>query len=168
MRRSPRSFCRDGGRSNLRSSSVEIGGALAAALLTFGFLMSAGCSMPGRGEPYSTQMHRAGPLEVTLENVDKDHVVVITTPTGGWRVSLDEARRASTGGVTGGAAGGAPGIAEAFITARRPSGMATQVLTPHRVTTDLPADTPLDVHVRVIDPGAPDRGPYETVTFRAE
>lgn len=125
----------------------------ALAATTLGGLHA--CSMPGLQEPYSTEMHEARGLELTLERFNDRHIVVVTTPTGGWRVSLDRTDRNG-------------GVGEAFITARRPGGMATQVLTPYRIETGLPADLPLDVHVRTVESGEAPKGPYASVAFRPE
>jgi len=129
--------------------------AFAASLL--GGMGVAGCQTSGGPTgPLTTEEKTLEDLRITLEERDGDHVVVVTTPSGGWRVEQDDSYATD-------------GKVEIFLTAFKPRGMYSQVLTPHRIQTDLDATKPIDVNLRVLERTvAEPTGPYKPVAFVAD
>jgi hypothetical protein len=87
-------------------------------------------------EPYT------GP-EIRVDTWGTEHRVILTAPTGGWRTTLDQVRRAD-------------GRHEVFVTATQPDPelMVTQALARHELETNVDSRTPIDVYARLVDHGA--------------
>ena len=104
-------------------------------------LIAAGCASDpggsgGSDAPLQSLVY-AGPA-VTIESHSPNHIIVVTTPTGGWSLIWDERADEAV-----------------YLTLRRPdsSFFHTQQLVPHRIGSGVPSGDPLAVHVRVLDHG---------------
>ena len=113
------------------------------ATLALAALTAAGCaSDPGgrRGPDATLQLLIYTGPPVTIESDGPKHIVVVTTPTGGWSLIWDERAEEAV-----------------YLTLRRPDAafFHTQQLVPHRVGSGVPSGGPLAVHVQVLDHGEP-------------
>ncbi|MCA9287301.1 MAG: hypothetical protein KDA05_01880 [Phycisphaerales bacterium] len=91
------------------------------------------------GLPVTTRERAfAGPT-ITIDSTGPKHTVIVTAPTAGYLVSLDDVRDRMGG-------------REALISVRPPDPrfVVAQVLTTHRLGTDVASTTPLDVFARVL------------------
>ena len=111
--------------------------------LVLAALIAAGCASDpvgsgGSGAPRQSLVY-AGP-PVTIESHSPNHIIVVTTPTGGWSLIWDERADEAV-----------------YLTLRRPDSgfFHTQQLVPHRIGSGVPSGDPLAVHVRVLDHGEP-------------
>ena len=109
------------------------------APLVLAALIAAGCASDpvgsgGSDAPLQSLVY-AGP-PVTIESHSPNHIVVVTTPTGGWSLIWDERADEAV-----------------YLTLRRPDSgfFHTQQLVPHRIGSGVPSGDPLAVHVRVLD-----------------
>jgi hypothetical protein len=129
----------------------------AAALLAAAAAATTACQSTGaRSGPISTAEHQIDDLRLSLDAQEGRHVIVVTTPTEGWRVDVDETFEMAD-------------KVEIFITATKPRGMYAQVLEPHRKYTDLDAAKPIDVNIRVVERTVSEaKGPYKPVAFVPE
>lgn len=80
---------------------------------------------------------------MTLEASGAKHLIVVRANSGGWSVHLDKEEIQPLG-------------KRVYITVRRPDPafIHTQALVDHRVLTDVPSSTPLEIVARVLDHGA--------------
>jgi hypothetical protein len=80
---------------------------------------------------------------MALEASGAKHLVVVRANSGGWSVHLDKEELQPLG-------------KRVYITVRRPDPafIHTQALVDHRVLTDVPSSTPLEIVARVLDHAA--------------
>ena len=119
------------------------------ATLALAALTAAGCAggpigSGGSDGTFQVLIYTGPP--VTIESEGPNHIVVVTTPTGGWSLIWDERAEEAV-----------------YLTLRRPDPdfFHTQQLVGHRVGSGVPSGGPLAVHVRIVDHGEPgDDQPY--------
>ena len=119
-------------RSANRAASARSAAAATLALL----LALPACSS---GLPVTTRDRAFDGPAIAIDSTGPKHIVIVTAPTAGYLVSLDDVRDRMGG-------------REALISIRPPDPrfVVAQVLTEHRVGTDVASSTPLDVFARVL------------------
>ena len=125
---------------------------LTSSILACGLLfLGVGPGGCGSEKPLRTSPEPYRGPAVALDSGGSQHIAIVTTPTGGWSVQLDQARRRLE-------------ATDAFITLRRPNPavLTTQALVEHRVATSVPTGTAVVVYVRVLE----DRQSGEGVSYR--
>jgi hypothetical protein len=109
-----------------------------------------GCQTPNAG-PRVDPGPYTGP-SVQVDSFAPRHQVVVTTPTGGWDVGVDQVRQSGQ-------------RRQVFITAVRPARdqMVTQALQRHELNSTIDSRIPIDIFIRVVDRGTdPANFPYRT------
>jgi hypothetical protein len=116
--------------------------ALFLAVFAVLFALSVGCRYVQNHGPRVEAGPYTGP-GVSINSFAAQHEIIVTTPTGGWDVGVDQARVAGE-------------HRQVFITAVRPGRdqMVTQALQRHELNSTVDSRLPIDLFVRIVDRGA--------------
>jgi hypothetical protein len=113
-------------------------GTLASLILLFG---AGGCQYVQNHAPRVESGPYSGP-GISIISFAAQHQIVVTTPTGGWDVGLDQARLAGQ-------------QRQVFITATRPARdqMVTQAFQDHELNSTVDSRTSIEIFVRIVERG---------------
>ncbi|MEZ6235424.1 MAG: hypothetical protein R3B68_14655 [Phycisphaerales bacterium] len=123
--------------SHTARRTAHTASALAAAVASLACVLALpACSS---GLPVTTRDRAFDGPTIAIDSTGPEHTVIVTAPTAGYLVSLDDVRDRMGG-------------REALISIRPPDPrfVVAQVLTEHRVGSDVASTTPLDVFARVL------------------
>lgn len=122
--------------------------AIALAGLGAGAVLG-GCSSNSAGAPVSIEPAAYDGPSVVMSAGTRNHMTVLTAPTGGWGVTLDTVRDAFN-------------TRRVFVTAIRPGDgdLVSQAMVEHAIDTGVPLAQNVEIYVRVLNRGAEIDGPY--------
>lgn len=132
---------------------VAKGAAVAMTLTTLAGIGVAGtlggCSSNRAGTPVSIEPAAYDGPSVVMSAGTRNHMTVLTAPTGGWGVTLDTVRDAFN-------------TRRVFVTAIRPGDgdLVSQAMVEHAIDTGVPLAQNVEIYVRVLNRGADIDGPY--------
>ena len=123
---------------------------LGAAVLSVALLSVAG--LVGCGSDGMIAPERYSGPALVAQPLDRQHLLVATTPGSGWEVEIDQTRKTADN-------------TEVYVTLRRPNPAAAYAAGPveQRVLTRVPADQPLGILARVLDYGTTEGRAYRRV-----
>lgn len=135
--------------SDKSSTSVQLAPRFLRGALAMSFLTMTACSGPQKGPVIDPGAYSGPPM--TVDSSEAEHIVVTSSPSGGWRFTLDQVREAYQ-------------TQRAFVTMRRPNPALsnTQAVVEQRVATTVYRDNNIQVYARVVafddlDPATPYR-----------
>jgi hypothetical protein len=108
-----------------------------------------GCSGKSAGTPVSIEPAAYDGPSVVMSAGTRNHMTVLTAPTGGWGVTLDTVRDAFN-------------TRRVFVTAIKPGDgdLVSQAMVEHAIDTGVPLAQNVEIYVRVLDRGVEITGPY--------